>query len=204
MNYNQKIPKIIHRTIPNQTTDLMDKCWNSVLLYTQGWKHMTHYDEDKYDICGPYLNLCEKGAFRADLIRLEALYNYGGIYLDSDIELCSSLDLLLDNDFFAPIENDFYMSNLVMGATPKHPLVLEMLNMSIFWLKAGLLVSPYQILDPKAPGTWVAFGPYIVHNICFGKEGVTTLDSKSFDLYYDKSNRMGTYGKHHYAGSWTV
>lgn len=38
----------------------------------------------------------KKYAFAADYIRLYALYNYGGIYLDMDVEVCKSFDSLLN------------------------------------------------------------------------------------------------------------
>ena len=41
-----------------------------------------------------------KYAFVADYIRLYAVYNYGGIYLDSDVEVLKSFDNLLDKPYF--------------------------------------------------------------------------------------------------------
>ena len=43
----------------------------------------------------------KKYAFAADYIRFYALYNYGGIYLDSDVEVLRSFDPLLDLPYFA-------------------------------------------------------------------------------------------------------
>ena len=42
----------------------------------------------------------------ADYIRLYALYNYGGIYLDSDVEVFNSFDPFLDNVFFSGIDRN--------------------------------------------------------------------------------------------------
>jgi hypothetical protein len=46
-----------------------------------------------------------KYAFAADYIRLYALYKYGGIYLDSDVEVLRSFDDLLDLPYFIGQEN---------------------------------------------------------------------------------------------------
>lgn len=46
-----------------------------------------------------------KYAFAADYIRLYALYNYGGIYLDSDVEVLKSFDDLLNLPYFIGQEN---------------------------------------------------------------------------------------------------
>ena len=41
-----------------------------------------------------------KYAYAADYIRLYALYNYGGIYLDTDVEVLKSFDDLLSLPYF--------------------------------------------------------------------------------------------------------
>lgn len=47
----------------------------------------------------------KKYAFAADYIRMYALYHYGGIYLDSDVEVLKSFDDLLDLPYFIGQEN---------------------------------------------------------------------------------------------------
>lgn len=48
----------------------------------------------------------KKYAFVADYIRFYALYNYGGIYLDSDVEVLKSFDDLLSLKYFVGQEKD--------------------------------------------------------------------------------------------------
>ena len=45
-------------------------------------------------------------AFLADYVRYYAIYNYGGIYLDTDVQLLSDFDKYLDKQFFTSIEGD--------------------------------------------------------------------------------------------------
>ena len=197
------IPKIIHRTVPNQTTPLMDMCWQTVKDNTPGFSHMTHYDEDEYPIVGKYLPDCEKGAFRADLIRLEALYTHGGIYLDSDVELYRPIDDLLDNKMFICKEDNNFVVNLAIGVVPKNTIIMEMINMSIDIIKSGKLTFPYLFKDPRYSDTYqAAFGPYVAHICTMNKDDVNFLDSSSFELFYHKEKTGGFYGKHHYANSW--
>ena len=47
----------------------------------------------------------KKYAFAADYIRLFAVYNYGGIYLDSDVEVIRSFDEFLHLPYFVGIES---------------------------------------------------------------------------------------------------
>ena len=46
----------------------------------------------------------KKWAFAADVVRLYALYTYGGVYLDSDIFLKKNIDELTSNNFISAIE----------------------------------------------------------------------------------------------------
>lgn len=48
----------------------------------------------------------KKYAFAADFIRLYALYNYGGIYLDMDVEILKSFNNLLKYPYFMCYEHD--------------------------------------------------------------------------------------------------
>ena len=47
----------------------------------------------------------KKYAFAADYIRLYAVYNYGGIYMDMDVEVIKSFNPLLNNDYLLGYEN---------------------------------------------------------------------------------------------------
>jgi hypothetical protein len=46
----------------------------------------------------------KKWAFAADYIRLHALYEEGGIYLDTDVYVCKRFDSFLNHDFFSAVE----------------------------------------------------------------------------------------------------
>lgn len=50
----------------------------------------------------------KKYAFVADYVRFYALYNFGGIYLDSDVEVLKSFDDLLHMRYFVGQENSCY------------------------------------------------------------------------------------------------
>jgi hypothetical protein len=72
-------------------------------------------------------------AFVADYVRLYALSKFGGIYLDSDVEVYKSFDGFLDNSFFTG--HDIDTSNKVagpqaaiMGSIPNHPFINEFLK----------------------------------------------------------------------------
>ncbi|MDE7125473.1 MAG: glycosyl transferase [Muribaculaceae bacterium] len=64
----------------------------------------------------------KKYAFAADFIRVYALYNYGGIYLDSDVELVKSFDQFLHLPYFFCRESGGWaVEAACMGAEKGHP-----------------------------------------------------------------------------------
>jgi mannosyltransferase OCH1-like enzyme len=58
----------------------------------------------------------KKYAFAADYIRFYALYNYGGVYLDSDVEVLKSFNDLLDLPYFMGAEKAQTPEAAIMGA----------------------------------------------------------------------------------------
>lgn len=73
-------------------------------------------------------------AYIADYIRYYALYNYGGIYLDTDVQLLKNFDEFLDKKCFVSIENEFYKGKniaepAVIGGEKEFWLFKEMIDL---------------------------------------------------------------------------
>ena len=74
-------------------------------------------------------------AQKADIYRLELIYNYGGIWLDSDIIVFKDLNLFFNiinvyGAFFCDEEPN-YLCNGFFGAKPKHPFIKEWLDLAV-------------------------------------------------------------------------
>lgn len=68
-------------------------------------------------------------AFAADAVRLYALYTYGGIYLDSDVELLKSPNFLLDRAYILGYENGSKrIEPSFLGAEKESPIIGEALR----------------------------------------------------------------------------
>jgi hypothetical protein len=68
----------------------------------------------------------ENWSLAADVIRSHVLLNYGGVYLDTDIELFKPFDeLARENDFFIGYESDFWFGSAVLGVKKGHRLIRE-------------------------------------------------------------------------------
>lgn len=68
-------------------------------------------------------------AFMADYLRLKILYQYGGIYMDTDMQVCKSLEPLLDQSFF--VGNEDLLGTIscgIIGASGSHPLIARLMN----------------------------------------------------------------------------
>lgn len=65
-----------------------------------------------------------KFAFASDLIRLYAVYTYGGIYLDSDVEVLKSFDDLLYLPYFIGTESNCSIEAAIFGSEKKSQWLL--------------------------------------------------------------------------------
>ena len=70
----------------------------------------------------------KKYAFCADYIRLYALFNYGGIYLDSDVEVIKSYNNLLDLPYFMGFESTNVIEAATIATEKNNPFIKECLD----------------------------------------------------------------------------
>ena len=92
------IPRILHRTVPKETTEQVEGWWDQLQALHPDWEAHTWREPinpDDFPLVGRLLDACQTGAQRADLIRLEVLYRFGGFYVDSDCEPFRPFDSLL-------------------------------------------------------------------------------------------------------------
>lgn len=82
--------------------------------------HYNKYVEDAYNN--------KAWAFVSDVARLWALYEYGGIYMDTDVVVYQPLDKFLEHEFFTGFENVHYPVTATMGANKNNNLIKEMLD----------------------------------------------------------------------------
>ena len=68
-----------------------------------------------------------KWAFVSDYVRIYALFTQGGVYLDTDVELCKPLDPFLFSSAFLGLENTEKISTCIIGAEPHHKFLRRLL-----------------------------------------------------------------------------
>lgn len=130
---NYKIPRIIHYCWfgTGEKPEIVKKCIES-------WKNnlkdyeIKEWNEESFDI-----NINEftrqaykakKYAFVSDYVRVYALYNYGGIYLDTDVEVLQSFDNYLKSDSFWGFEAGNYIATSTIGAAKGNKLIKRFLD----------------------------------------------------------------------------
>lgn len=128
----QLIPKKIHycwfgrSPIPEKYKKWMDS-WRQ---YCPDYEIM-EWNEDNYDVTKnkymlqAYEN--KKWAFVPDYARLDIIYNEGGIYLDTDVELIQNIDDLLFQEGFVGFESANYVNfGSGFGAVKGHQLIKQL------------------------------------------------------------------------------
>lgn len=208
-----KIPKLIHycwfgkKPLPSAVID----CINSWKLNLPDYE-IIEWNEDNFDVySNNYVKEAyesEKYAFVTDYVRLYVLYNYGGIYMDTDVEIVRNIDDFLVYSAFSGFESEKHIPTAIMGAQQKN-----------HWIEKLL-----QYYDEKsfinADGTFdlttnvsviteitVKFFAVKLNNKFQSIENVLTLFPK--DYFCPKSYKTGivkitknTYAIHHFNGSW--
>lgn len=126
------IPKKIHYCWfgGNEIPEKDKKCIESWKKYCPDYEIIL-WDESNYDITkNRYMQeayQAKKWGFVPDFARLDILYEHGGIYLDTDVELIKNIDHLLDQKAFMGFESDGESVNpgLIIGAEAHMPLIGE-------------------------------------------------------------------------------
>jgi len=127
------IPKIIHYCWfgRDQMTKMALKCIESWKKYLPDYQ-LNLWNEDNFDLnINDYVNEAyhaRKYAFVTDYVRLFVLYNEGGIYMDTDVEVLKSLDGFLSLPAFSGFEGNKFVPTGIMASEKYGPWVKEQLD----------------------------------------------------------------------------
>lgn len=119
-----RIPRILHRTVPADTTDQVEQWWKDFGRLHPGWELRTYrepIDPADWPLTGDLFARCQNGAQKAGLIRLEILVRDGGVYVDSDVEPIRPFEPLLHGPAFAGWEDETTVPDAVLACEPNHP-----------------------------------------------------------------------------------
>lgn len=208
------IPKTIHYCWfgKKEYPELFKICYESWKRYCPDYE-IVEWNEENVDIkenCyieEAYKN--QKWAFVSDYVRLKVLYEFGGIYLDTDVELIKTLDPYLRYRSFWGIENNEKISTGTIGAEKKNPLIQQIMGYyknKHFILEDGTVdcTTNVDIITGLLKETYKI---YINNNIIKSADGLFVLFPS--DYFCPKDNITGKIHKtdntcaiHHFDGSW--
>jgi len=201
----RSIPKIIHYCWfgHNQPTEKMKKCMDSWYKFLPDYS-LTLWNEDNFPFEKyPFAEQAYKHkqyAFVADVARLYALHYYGGIYMDTDVEVIKPLDEFLQYGAFSSYETNYLISTGIIGAKQNNNWIRLLLS----WYD-GLNYSKYykNIANTK-----------IISKITELHYGIKLKKLSSFILPNDdlrifprewcpsRNITENSYCIHHFTGSW--
>ena len=131
------IPKIIHYVWlgGKPLTPLAEECFASWKEKMPDWD-IKRWDESNFDIAAAPLYVrqayeARKFAFVSDYVRLWALEQYGGVYVDTDVKVLKSYEPLLNDTAFIGLEESkrHLPGTCVMGCEAHCKWVKDMLSL---------------------------------------------------------------------------
>lgn len=209
----KKIPKIINYCwFGNKPkSDLINKCiesWrkNCIDYEIKEWNEsnfdvtINDYVKEAYD--------AQKFAFVSDYVRLWVIYNYGGIYLDTDVELIKPINDLLEYDTFFAAETDDYINTGLGFGSKKNSNIIKILLESYEGEHFKLQNGKYNTTTCTVRNTKIIKEKYNIENFSgvIIKDGICFLPKEYFCPLNYVTKKMkktdNTYGIHWYNESW--
>lgn len=194
-----RFPQIIHRTLPANPKPEVATLWETVVRHSEGWERRTYQSPrpaKDWPLTAHLFRYCSDGSMNSNLVRLEALIRWGGVYLDSDVELFRPLDPLVSENLVVAEEGIGWLGMAVLIAPKSHPALFAALDALEEHLVSGRERSTF---------------PRIVTPVLRDRSDVTVLPAKTFYPYLwnerhlygkDYSSDPDVYAAHRWHMSW--
>ena len=168
------IPRILHFSLPLKPSSARLALIDIARSHNPDWRVMLWDDDHRPPASrlARYIPLCASGSQRSDLIRCDALLQFGGVYLDADFHVLRALDDLIKlGDFLICSEDGQRLTNAFLAAAPGHGALTAIVE---HWLES----EPDWTLPPN-----VTTGPEFFSSILRAREDVTVLPRETFYPY---------------------
>lgn len=209
------IPKVIHYAWFGRGAKpaLAIKCIESWKKILPDYK-IIEWNEDNFDMSlYPFVKeayQAKKYAYVTDVVRLYVLYQFGGIYMDSDVEVVKSLDDLLELHGFSGFQTESTIPTGILASEKGNLWIKEQLD-----YYEGLHFNLEDVNQKQITNV------DIITNISLNRHGLNPnnthqilkydMEMFPFDYFCAKRTDTGiicrtenTYTIHHFAGSWTT
>ena len=208
------IPKIIHYCWfgGSPLPELALKCIESWKKYCPDYE-IKCWDETNIDINSvDYMREAYEAkawGFVPDVARLQIIYENGGIYLDTDVEIIKPIDELLQHKAFVGTEDDRFIAlGLGFGAEKENPIIKTLLDDYLnrhFKLEDG---NYDKTAAPKIQTKTLLELGYVTSNKIQNYDDITIFPTEYFcplSYYTGELNiTENSYSIHHYMASWIL
>lgn len=206
------IPKIVHYCWfgKKEKPESVKKCIDSWKKFLPDYELM-EWNEDNFNIDKLQYTkeayAARKYAFVSDVARIEALYRYGGIYMDTDVEVLKSFSPLLDARCILGMEEKEYVATSFMAFEKGHSLVKQFLNLYenlSFYDEKGQIITGTNVA--KLTNMLVEKGFKQINDYQELEDGIKIYPKEFFspydyiNCYYNMTEN--SYCVHHFAVSW--
>lgn len=180
------------------------KCMRSWQSYLPGYQFKL-WDELTFDVnSNQFVREAysrQKWAFVSDYVRLFALFHEGGVYLDTDMEVCKCLDEFLDCTGFGGFESSQNLQAGIIGA-----------QKGCKWIQRMLDYYDHKMFIQDDDSLELTTSPQVLTDISLNEFGfkpnnqyqVLTDDIHIYpkEFFCIDTGIVDCYTKHHYIGSW--
>ena len=218
MNEQAKIPKKIHQVhLGGKPLSDKEKKWrDSWVKHNPEWEYILWDDElvsSQLSITHEDIyNKCKSYSEKSDVLRFEILYQFGGLYIDTDFECLKPIDPLFKNKELViftqindPKDTQTPLCGAFLGATQRNSDIKKLID----GLPERQKLHGHKIASVK-------FGPvYLSHTLGYEKGTPDGHKCKQKTVYpymwWEKNRRNEDFSKthpeayavHHWDGSWT-
>jgi mannosyltransferase OCH1-like enzyme len=196
-----KIPRIIHRIwlggeeMPAEYV-AFGETWRR---HHPEWEFRTWTDSELPKLTFPdAFERCRNFGEASDVLRYEVLHQFGGVYVDTDVECLQPIDRLVERvSAFAGFARPNVIGSAIVGAVPEHPAITKTLEVVCAGAGSG----------PQVQAT----GPVALTRVLGEAEDVELFDRATFyPLDYwqipfsdvDRGDLGESYAIHHWHATW--
>lgn len=200
------IPKLIHYIWlgNNPLPPTIEKCIDSWKKYLPDYE-IKCWNESNLNIDDPVFSKilkAKKWAFASDIARLHVLYEHGGIYLDTDMEIIKSLNSLLNTELFIGLEDKRHIAAGIIGCVPNNKFIKDSLDAVTASLATDTIPIPQVITKVYE----LKKAHYNFEHEIYDKEYFYPYNPYASDikiLFYSDITEK-TYAIHHWGHSWKM
>ena len=210
---------IYHHDCKGECTKMkIHYCWvggaeksDKIKMCIDSWKRfcphaeIIEWNESNYDVRkNPYISQAydqQKWAFVTDYMRFDILHQYGGVYLDTDVELLKDITPLTEDNFMGFESRKHVAPGLIMHAKQGDELLKEILDyydaLDGFSIDETVVTIVTEILEKhglRRDNSMQTVAGYVIYPTEY-------FNPKGGDYGMEKITE-NTYSIHHYEASW--